>query len=149
MSPAPTALVLDSQPSHNWLRLVGTGIPRAGDSCPLLLLETVGTQGAGPLSLVSVRALKRMRRHIPEASLLTIHSGSAVLLLLQTHRCATGRSSLLPGFSVAAQGVHASPKVTSSRHSDGCLSFLTEAKFAALQGGLAQETAQAKRCFAN
>lgn len=36
---------------------------------------------------------------------------------------------------MAAQGVHASPKVTASCHTDGCLSFLTEAAFGALQRG--------------
>ncbi|KAM5225683.1 transmembrane protein 138 isoform 1-T1 [Hipposideros larvatus] len=39
------------------------------------------------------------------------------------------------GLSMAAQGVRASPKVTASCHTDGCLSFLTEATPAALQSG--------------
>lgn len=37
---------------------------------------------------------------------------------------------------MAAQGVHTSPKVTASGHTDGCLSFLTEATFMALWGGV-------------
>lgn len=36
---------------------------------------------------------------------------------------------------MAAQGVHASPKVTMSCHIDECLSFLVEAAWATLQGG--------------
>lgn len=34
---------------------------------------------------------------------------------------------------MAAQGVHASPKVTASCRTDGCLSFLTESTLVALQ----------------
>lgn len=36
---------------------------------------------------------------------------------------------------MAAQGVHASPKVTTSSHVDEHLSFLLEGTWAALQGG--------------
>lgn len=67
-------------------------------------------------------------RSISEASsLLITHSGSVILLPVQTDSGETGRPSFLPGLSLAAQGVHASPKVTALCHTDGCLSFLTEA----------------------
>ncbi|XP_052045897.1 transmembrane protein 138 isoform X1 [Apodemus sylvaticus] len=41
------------------------------------------------------------------------------------------------GLAVAAQGVHASPKVTTSGHVDEYLSFLGEGAWTALQGGAA------------
>lgn len=67
-------------------------------------------------------------RSISEASsLLITHSGRVILLPVQTDSGETGRPSFLPGLSLAAQGVHASPKVTALCHTDGCLSFLTEA----------------------
>lgn len=61
-------------------------------------------------------------------------SGGAVLLLLQADSCEAGRPPLLPGLTVAAKGVHASPKVTASCPVDEYLSFLVEAAWAALQG---------------
>ncbi|XP_047679671.1 transmembrane protein 138 isoform X2 [Prionailurus viverrinus] len=70
--------------------------------------------------------------------------GSVILLLLQTDSRETGRSSLLPGLVMAAQGVHTSPEVTASRHTDGGLSFLTDATLVVLWGGgwpCAQEAA--------
>lgn len=63
-------------------------------------------------------------RWTPNVICIPATSGRAVLLLLQTHRRETGRSSLLPGFPVVAQGVHASPKVTSSCCFDGFPSLL-------------------------
>lgn len=54
-------------------------------------------------------------------------SRGAVLLLLQADSCEAGRPPLLPGLTVAAKGVHASPKVTTSCPVDEYLSFLVEA----------------------
>lgn len=64
-------------------------------------------------------------------------SRSAVLLFLQKDGRETGRPPLLPGLTMAAQGVHASPKVTISSHVDEYLSFLVEGTWAALQEGAA------------
>lgn len=50
-------------------------------------------------------------------------SGRLLLLLLQADSCETGRPPLLPGLAVAAEGVHASPKVTTSCPVHECLSF--------------------------
>lgn len=114
----------------------GTATPGTGKSTVLCSYqESLGNPEAGSLRLLRVCSyLNRTLGSIPEASFLpVIYSGSVILLLLQTDSCETGRSSLLPGLFVAAQGVRASPKVTTSRHTDGCLSFLTEATFAALQ----------------
>ena len=67
-----------------------------------------------------VLTLQQVLWSIPEASFLLLpHSRSAVLLLLQTDSCETGRPSLLPGLFMAAQGVHASPKVTALSHRRG------------------------------
>lgn len=82
----------------------------------------------GPSALLGcVLSLKRMFGSIPEASfLLIVHSGSVILLLLQTDSCEAGRSSLLPGLFMAAQGVHTSPEVTASCHTDGWMPFLPD-----------------------
>lgn len=87
------------------------------DSCvlrPQYLLSCLGHE----LTLEKLQPLCLDRRasdviRIPETS------RSAVLLLLQTDSCETGRPSLLPGLFMAAQGVHASPKVTALSHRRG------------------------------
>lgn len=114
--------------------MVGTVMSRTEENavhCPCW--ETVGSREAGPELGGSVLSLKGVLRVTPEASLCFVLSGSALLLLLQTDGRETRRSTLLPGLFMATQGVHASPEVTASGHTAGCLSFLTEA----LQGGLA------------
>lgn len=72
-----------------------------------------------------------MPLRLPSAFVL---SCGAVLLLLQADSCEAGRPPLLPGLTVAAKGVHASPKVTTSCPVDEYLFFLVEAAWAALQG---------------
>lgn len=132
---------------HGQHGMSGSAVARTGEimaHCPCW--ESLGDPEAGrPSALVGfVLSLKRILRSVPEASSLLIHSGSVILLLLQTDSRETGRSSLLPGLVMAAQGVHTSPEVTASRHTDGGLSFLTDATLVVLWGGgwpCAQEAA--------
>lgn len=118
--------------------MVGTASPRTGETpalCPCW--ESLGRHEPGPLSALLGSGLtpKPILRSVPEAAFVLITcSGSVILLLLQTDSCETGRSSLLPGLSMAAQGVPASPTVTASYHTDGWRSFLTEATSAVLKG---------------
>lgn len=138
MALAVRALILASQPITTSVR--GVEQPCQDQERPLpsaLSGSHWEIMGLGPsASSGHVLPLKQILRCIPDSPFLFIlHSGSVVLLLLQTDSCEAGRSSLLPGLFMAAQGVHASSKVTVFCHINEHLSFLTEVTLGTLQRG--------------
>lgn len=113
-SPAALAVrawVLACEP-HSWW---GAGDSHANNGAAARAAGSPWASGGGP----SLRGSVLTEASPQGPGLLFSPSGGVILLLLQTHGRETGRPSLLPGLRVAAQGVHASPKVT--RHTDGCL----------------------------